>query len=168
MWLINKRIDMEYKKYIKFGILILFIVYIIGVLYVVFLKHRFVLGSLNYEAPFSFYWENNVNLVPFKTIKDYMVYENNLSDNIKYINILGNVALFIPFGVIFPVLLSGKLKFLKTIGSAFLFSLLIEVLQMTFRIGSFDVDDIILNVFGGFIGYFICIIILKFKNIINY
>lgn len=156
---------MEYRKYLKFGMLILFIVYIMVVLYIVFLKHRFVFGSLNYDIPFDFYWEHSVNLTPFKTIKDYMVYENNLSNNIKYINILGNIFLFMPFGIILPVLLDGKFKFIKTLFYGFIFSLLIEVLQMTFRIGSFDVDDIILNVFGVFIGYFIYIIIFKLRNI---
>ena len=158
---------MEYRKYLKFGILILFIMYIMTVLYIVFLKHRFVFGSLNYDIPFEFYWKHSVNLTPFKTIKDYMVYENNLSNNIKYINILGNIFLFVPFGIILPALIDGRFKFVRTLFYSFVFSLTIEMLQMIFRIGSFDVDDIILNVFGGFTGYFMFIIIIRIRRLLN-
>jgi glycopeptide antibiotics resistance protein len=36
---------------------------------------------------------------------------------------------------------------------SFSLSLLIEVIQMIFRVGSFDVDDILLNTLGGFLGF---------------
>lgn len=139
----------------KFGLVIfmVFVVYLIIVFYIVFLKNRFVSQNINYEIPLKVYWQFSVNLTPFKTIKNYIIYDNNLSDSIKYINVLGNVVLFIPFGFMYPILIDKNRKFLWIFLCSFIFSLSIELLQMMFRIGSLDVDDIILNVFGAIIGY---------------
>lgn len=152
---------LRYKKYYKLGAIILFFIYIIIVFYFVFLKYRFILDSLRCKTPFSFYWENSVNLKPFRTIKNYLIYNNNLSKSIIFKNIIGNIILFVPFGILCPILITKRKKFLKILGGAFAFSLFIELVQMFFRIGSFDVDDIILNVSGGVIGYFIYLIIRR-------
>lgn len=139
----------------------LFFIYIFAVFYVVFYKYRFEFNGIDFQMPLDFYWENSVNLIPFKTIKDYIIYRNNLSDNIKYGNILGNIILFIPFGSIVPTLLKGRFRALKTFLYSFCFSLFIEIIQLFFRIGSFDVDDIILNTFGGLIGCLCYLIVRK-------
>jgi len=34
-------------------------------------------------------------------------------------------------------------------------SLLVESIQLVFKVGSFDVDDMLLNTFGGVIGYIV-------------
>ena len=39
----------------------------------------------------------------------------------------------------------------KVTFECFVFSVLIELIQLTFKIGIFDIDDIILNTFGGLI-----------------
>lgn len=141
------------KNKFGLGIFMIFVIYLIIVFYVVFLKNRFVSQNINYEIPLKVYWQFSVNLTPFKTIKNYIIYDNNLSDSIKYVNILGNIVLFIPFGLLYPILTDKQRKFLWVFLGSFLFSLSIELLQMMFRIGSLDIDDIILNVFGALIGY---------------
>ena len=67
-------------------------------------------------------------------------------------NFLGNIALFVPVGVLFP-LVSGKQKLLWTVGVGFGFSLFIEIIQLITARGCFDPDDIILNTLGAAIGY---------------
>lgn len=60
---------------------------------------------------------------------------------------IGNVFLFIPLGVALKC--SGVRDVKKT---GFLVSLLIEVLQFTFALGTFECDDLIHNTLGAVIG----------------
>ena len=60
---------------------------------------------------------------------------------------IGNIALFIPLGV---ALKCGGMKDVKKAG--FLASLLIEILQFTFALGTFECDDLIHNTLGAVIG----------------
>lgn len=60
---------------------------------------------------------------------------------------IGNVVLFIPLGV---ALKSGGMKDVKKTG--FFASLLIEILQFTFALGTFECDDLIHNTLGAVIG----------------
>ena len=60
---------------------------------------------------------------------------------------IGNIALFIPLGV---ALKCGGVKDVKKAG--LLASLLIEILQFTFALGTFECDDLIHNTLGAVIG----------------
>lgn len=66
--------------------------------------------------------------------------------------VLGNVVMFIPFGFlgwVFP-----QLEKIKSLVIAFVSAIVIvEALQYFSRLGVFDVDDIILNTFGVFLGW---------------
>lgn len=67
-------------------------------------------------------------------------------------NFLGNILLFIPIGLLFPMV-TGKAKWYWTIGAGFSFSLLIETIQLITSLGYFDPDDIMLNTLGMAIGF---------------
>ncbi len=87
------------------------------------------------------------NFVPFKEIFRY-----KLTSKLFYRNVIGNIVLFIPFGYFVSYYLKANKKWYLSIFITFITSLTIELIQM--GIGrSFDVDDIILNLLGGFIGY---------------
>lgn len=60
---------------------------------------------------------------------------------------------FIPFGYLVSILIFNRATAFKVIGSTFLLSLFFELIQLLFRLGTFDIDDLILNTLGGFIGY---------------
>lgn len=66
--------------------------------------------------------------------------------------VVGNVVMFIPFGFlgwIFP-----KLKELKSLLFTFISAItIVEAVQYFTRMGIFEVDDIILNTFGVFLGF---------------
>ncbi|WP_342440267.1 VanZ family protein [Paenibacillus sp. FSL L8-0436] len=64
----------------------------------------------------------------------------------------GNIAAFIPFGVLFPLLY--RVRFRKFISLFVLAILVLETLQALTYLGSFDVDDVISNTLGGAIGFF--------------
>ena len=48
--------------------------------------------------------------------------------------------------------------------AAFLLSLTIEITQLLTRVGSFDVDDLILNTAGGIAGYLLFYIMNKIRS----
>lgn len=52
-----------------------------------------------------------------------------------------------------PFFQAGDKKFWRTAFYSFELSLLVELLQLVFRVGSFDVDDLLLNTLGGMAGY---------------
>lgn len=98
------------------------------------------------------------NFVPFKEI---MRYET--TSVLFYRNVIGNIAIFIPFGFIITDMIHDKAKKFNILITALitlLTSLTIEIIQM-FIGRSFDVDDIILNFLGGILGFITCFIAHK-------
>ncbi|MEY8192247.1 VanZ family protein [Peribacillus simplex] len=91
------------------------------------------------------------NLVPFSTILLYL--SNDMNGLVSFYNLSANVGLFIPFGL-YLLSREGKDPFAKR---KFLYPLLsisaIEICQFVFRRGSLDVDDLILNMVGVYLGY---------------
>lgn len=63
-----------------------------------------------------------------------------------------NFVFFIPAGLLFAWACRGKHKLLKSFGMAMILSLSVEVCQLAGKYGTFDVDDILFNVLGGFAG----------------
>jgi len=98
------------------------------------------------------------NLKPFNTIKLYLQFEN-FNFKTWIINLIGNVGVFIPFGILLPV--AFKSKFLKTMLIFELGLLTLELLQLVTKRGSLDIDDFILNTFGFLIGYGIYLKLVK-------
>lgn len=98
-------------------------------------------------------WASN-NFVPFKEIMRY-----NITSRLFIKNVIGNMLMFLPFGFF----VSYYLKNIKphlTILLTLIASLSIEVVQMC--IGRvFDIDDIILNLCGGVIGYCCYYLLIK-------
>ena len=73
--------------------------------------------------------------------------------------ILGNIIAFLPWGILFP-LTSEKARSLRvTILGAFLLSTAIELMQLIFKCGLCEIDDILNNTLGAFIGYGIIVVI---------
>ncbi|MFP7298036.1 VanZ family protein [Neobacillus niacini] len=91
---------------------------------------------------------HSINLIPFSTISLYL--SGTVNGLISFYNLGANIALFIPFGIFL------KLKEHTQIQQIFIPLLsisLIELLQYITERGSLDIDDLILNVLGFFIGY---------------
>lgn len=85
-----------------------------------------------------------INPVPIVHLFD--VYDGML------INILGNIILFIPIGLIWPWCFKKIDTIGKTILAGFGFTLSIEIFQLFFYERCSDVDDLILNTAGAAIG----------------
>lgn len=88
-----------------------------------------------------------INWIPFVNILDYI-------DPIDILlNIAGNVMIFIPSGIILPILYKRLNSFWKVTAAGILMSLCIEILQLPFAVRASDVDDLILNTAGVMAGY---------------
>lgn len=98
----------------------------------------------------------NLNLVPFKTLRLY--WRLLTSDSAFYskqaiINLAGNIVMFIPFGIFVPVIWTRFRKFLPFVILSIALIVMIEVLQYVTSLGSCDIDDFILNLPGIILGY---------------
>ena len=76
------------------------------------------------------------------------------------INILGNLLVFMPLEYFIINLFKVK-KFSLNFMLSFVLILIIEILQFVFKVGVFDIDDILLSVFGMMIFF---VIYNKFEN----
>lgn len=70
-------------------------------------------------------------------------------------NILINIAMFIPFGILFPVAWSKNIKLKNFALIAGVATLSIEIVQYVSKKGLFEVDDLINNLIGALIGFLI-------------
>lgn len=103
-------------------------------------------------------WEKHVilegigtaNFTPFKTIRMYIDYSYMLN---SFENLVGNIVVFIPFGLLFPYVHPRGKNFVVMFLNVLLLVLGIEVFQLFSAFGAFDVDDILLNCAGAVIGY---------------
>ncbi len=93
---------------------------------------------------------STANFTPFKTIKMYIEYSYKLN---SAENLLGNIAVLIPFGMLFPLITRKNWGYPGMLACAFAFVLGIEVFQLFSAFGAFDVDDILLNCLGASLGY---------------
>ena len=84
-------------------------------------------------------------------------------------NLFGNILPFIPFGFLLPKAFKSCASFFKVFFLGLLSIVFIELFQLFSKLGSFDVDDIILNMISIIIGYIIYAVLktAKKKKILN-
>ena len=68
-------------------------------------------------------------------------------------NLLGNLVLFFPMGCYLPILFPSLQRKETLVWQMLGLLLGIETLQLLLRVGTFDVDDILLNLAGTFAGF---------------
>lgn len=144
------------KKFIRFLMTLCFWCYMAFLLYFLFFSERY--GRTVQYTTYQY------NFELFHEIKRYITYRELVGEEYFLINVVGNVAAFIPFGFLVPVVLKEHKKskgvilhyvsyffFVTFLGA--LFSLLVETIQLLTKVGCFDVDDLFLNTSGVIIGY---------------
>lgn len=98
--------------------------------------------------------EYRYNLKPFEEIRRCMRYLH--TERYRYsmiLNLFGNVVCFVPLGFVLPFLSARRWSFFKVTFLSLSASVLVEIIQLVTKLGSCDVDDIILNTCGGMTGY---------------
>ncbi|MGL6197321.1 MAG: VanZ family protein [Lacrimispora sphenoides] len=124
-----------------------FICYILLLIKILFLSRVSLLELFHSQRTIV----RSINLIPFHSIMEYI---SGGSENLKrfaFGNVVGNVAIFVPFGIYFPLFKNDK-RVMNNLLFIFLVSLLVEIIQGLFGIGASDIDDVILNCLGGWIG----------------
>lgn len=101
---------------------------------------------------------SEINYIPFKTIIGFL--SGTVNFLIAFYNLAANVLLFVPFGVVTLMLYKNPSRRLLLFVPAVVI-LLIETTQHLTRRGSADIDDLILNLLGVWIGYFLYPLIKK-------
>lgn len=127
----QKQKGTAFSRYHVFAVLV-FSVYVLGV------YHFTGVGTL-YDIKRFIFIPELINLVPFSKEIDVVAYALN-------------ILLFVPFGLLAPMIWQSMGKLRSVLFGALGFTLLIEVSQLlNFR--STDIDDVILNVLGAMVGF---------------
>lgn len=156
------------KKILKLNLILYFIIYTILVIMLTLFDELFGRNGIIIidwtEEIFNIYMKHYFNIIPFNTInlfiKGYI--DGYISFRSFVINIFGNIFVLMPYGLFIPLIFSYINKYYKFLILIIFIVIIIEVLQFITLSGSCDIDDLILNLFGASITYFM------FKiNIIN-
>lgn len=148
--------DLMNKKQVlnRLVTLILFIIYVAFLFYFLFFSENY--GRTNTARGYRY------NLIPFTEIKRYIIYHRSFKLSQIVINLLGNIVAFMPMGFFFSCFFNRKVFTVIICGA--LSSVLVELIQLITMVGSFDVDDIILNTLGVILGCIMYYIVKCRKN----
>ncbi len=137
------------KKSIAWGNIAVFVVYLVFLGYLLFFSQQ--MGRTGSRL--------DVNLVPFRTIQRFWNawLTGKLGLYPVALNLIGNFVAFMPFGWFFPRLHKHMRHFLVFFLTMLLLVFAVEMVQVLLRCGSGDVDDILLNVGGALVAWFIAL-----------
>ena len=150
----NKSID--WKREIQLILVYTCIVVVARFTFFPFSKVNGEIQPLVFESSKAFPFR--VNWVPFVNLFDYPEMRDIL------INVVGNSAMFIPLGIVWPSVYKGLNTHRKVILAGVGVSLCIEILQLPFYDRVSDVDDLLLNSLGFIIGYLLCLVARQLSN----
>ena len=135
--------------------IVLFCLYLAGLVYFLFFSENF--GRIPGD-------EMHYNLRPLREIRRFWAYRETLGFQAVVLNLAGNICGFVPFGALLPVMHRSMRSGLRVFLAGFLFSACVELLQLFTRLGSLDVDDILLNTLGAWLGYGIFRLCNRFRR----
>lgn len=133
---------------------IAFLLYFVVLFYFLFFSEE--LGRTYSERTYHY------NLIPFHEIRRFIVYRRILGWKAVVLNLWGNILAFLPFGFFLPIHSMRCQKFRYTAFYSFELSLSVELLQLVLKVGSFDVDDLLLNTVGGCLGFLVYTAVIHF------
>lgn len=137
---------------------ILFVAYLIILFYFLFFAEMMGRVSDGGEREYVY------NLELFKEIRRFIEYREILGWKAVTLNLAGNVVAFMPFGFLLPLVMKNCKGWLLVTLLTMTASLVIETIQLVAKVGSFDVDDIVLNTLGGVLGYFCYFVFGKMRG----
>lgn len=116
-------------------------------------------GRVRHDAA-GLYWDcvqHNISLTPLHTIRQFwnlLSYQHRPHlVRLALVNLLGNVAMFVPLGFFLPCLWPRQRKLRWLLPTSVLLITAVEVCQLFTLRGICDIDDIILNIPGILLGF---------------
>ncbi len=159
-YILTKKLDFD-KKILKINLIIYFLIYVVTICTLtlfdeIFGRQGFVIIDWNQKL-LDFYMKHSFNIIPFKTINLFIsgYLKGIVSLKSFSINIFGNLCAFMPFAIFLPLIFKSMNKYFNFFITMIVIVVIIELLQFATISGSCDIDDLILNVFGASIIYFI-------------
>ena len=146
------------RRGVKTACGLLFAAYLLAMFYLLLFRQRdgFLLSRALAHGE---YWENVracVNLTPFDTIVRFLrTIETQEGYFVRhaFINLVGNVVMFVPLGVFLPLLWRKMRAYWRFFLLCALAITLVEAAQALLLRGSADIDDLILNLAGATTGF---------------
>jgi glycopeptide antibiotics resistance protein len=142
----------KHKKIVS----IVAIIYILIMVYLLFLMR---IGGIEEASGLTFlqHFKQYTNFIPFRSINRYgsalLIGTHGVS--IAVINLIGNIVVFIPMGIFLPIYFDKAKKLLGIVIITIITVLSVEMIQFFTYTGTFDIDDIILNLIGSIMGFVI-------------
>ncbi|MGH2393747.1 MAG: VanZ family protein [Candidatus Limnocylindria bacterium] len=96
------------------------------------------------------------NFIPLRTIGIYLA---NLDSPFWVGQMVGNLLLLLPVGLLGPVVLSWMDRWLRVLVASLALSTAIELAQLGIPDRSAEVDDVLLNVAGAIFGYAVLLVL---------
>jgi glycopeptide antibiotics resistance protein len=115
-----------------------FFVYVLSVVYLTLFSHSVDMGI----HPHTFNW------IPLVEMK-WLLYR----PEVAWMNIAGNILMFIPLGVLLPMMFRGRLKMGWMVCIGLICSFAIECVQCWMGTRNADIDDVLLNTMGAVVGF---------------
>lgn len=156
-----------YRKQEKYLVLV-FAIYCIVLVYVTLFRTITSIGLSGYLEKFSVlgsfgfmtYGEQlrmNSNIIPLFSFYAFITapYKSAILVRTFLVNIVGNLLLFFPWGILFPVVNSKAKNFKYFFVFTTIVIVIIELLQLFALLGAFDVEDYLLNIIGASAGFVI-------------
>lgn len=160
---INNKTQTSWKHELECAVLCLYVIFILASTVLPEISTNYGIHVYYPGGEFSISNVNSkyLNLIPGNILA-------NLAHSFQYYNgmtlwisLLGNIMLFLPLGLIFSLSFNPSIKVNLLIGA--FFSLSIEIYQL-FLPRTTDIDDLILNVLGMFLGCLFARFIMKYRN----
>ena len=139
------------KKAAKIIAGITFLIYAALLVYVLFINVR---GAWQNISLIDYIrWPSNI--VPLKTIIFYIgaLFDGSMNIQTPIYNLFGNLLMFLPMGIYLPDFFNKLRRFGRFSICMAVLLLLIEIVQVLLMRGSFDIDDMILNIAGAWVGF---------------
>ena len=107
------------------------------------------------------YWDQvraQLNLTPLRTLRLFAgLLDSGRPEYVRaaVVNLFGNIIMFIPLGLLLPLAIPKLKDFWQVLLTATVAIILVELVQLFTLVGSCDIDDLILNLFGAAMGFWL-------------
>lgn len=151
----NKMSKKRKTAFLRILMGILFFLYVLCMIYLLF-GERLMRGrsSLFYRPMTNLdYWaqvKQHIQLTPLHTIRQYA---ERVHNGFAFMNLAGNLALFLPMGFFLPYFFRKQKNFICFSLTVILMISCVEITQVLTLLGACDIDDLILNYAGSVIGF---------------